>query len=997
MKRLRSPFRVIAIIMAVQIILPVSLLSLPLINLTNAEEPLPVSEETQETPLQLEQVQENQVPASPEVLPQTETPAPSAEVQEPTAPKTEVQEPAAPKAETEVNENTCGNPPAKPIYRLEALKYQHNPAVESSWTTGNPCQGLQHCYKDSDIVPSRLTVSNLEVGITYTSGILQFDYLNQDNVKGYKDFTRNGAVRPDVGVNNVQLTLVSNNIHCNDDICANYSLKFKTTAEKVIIYWNSVLSSHASDWSKGNGANLHFRLERGVFCEYPGNHEIPIRVEKIIEQKMTLILKKKIDRGDAKANLWCFKVTPAINNKTEFCIKGDGNNIDTVTLKDIPVKQYMIEEKNIDKYEFAKGEGSNCDFEGNKAKTRAQWIDCVNCKYEATCVFHNQEKEIPVPVTPELFISKSNNRMGQNVLAGETVLFKILVTSTGDIKEVKVTDVMSPDFDYVVGSWTANSSVRGDIKGIVPEPLYNPKGIWKLGNMVEGEVVTLTYIAKISVNQQPGIFKDLAWAKGAFHKPSPCIQNSVTCPAQPSESQLAGEWILILANAESGYFVGTEVKVVEIEKIIVNLPVVEEIVKLVNTGSNIASMATIGGALCLLLSSLPLLMKEVTKRKKTILPLLNQYKQKLARVITLPKLALSSIGVIVISIGLTAFALQKPVYAIDTPHFLAVRVEQPKTPTNKVFHLDFVSLDILERYTVAKCLKKGPDDTNFVTFKSDIVLGMGGGNGLCDATPILTKEGSYKFRVDVKAGTEFVESEIITVFYDNSFPEKPIHYKKSDIGSCKYKLVFTAADDQGETQKIEIYRTTTSSFVANSDSLAGTVNITSKQNGEFVDTKPDCSKTYYYAIRAIDEIGNGSPFVTDTIVKIIKVEETIEDESDLGDEIIPNQEEELQINQADETVTTTKTSDVQTAEKKDDNKSTAVAATTKGTTPPKSSTSKPLTEKLTSIITGSVFSLLAAFGIGSFLMVRGKEDENGATSNPSIKRLSGSDLRISRK
>ena len=57
--------------------------------------------------------------------------------------------------------------------------------------------------------------------------------------------------------------------------------------------------------------------------------------------------------------------------------------------------------------------------------------------------------------------------------------------------------------------------------------------------MESGEVVTLTYIADIDTGTDPGLYKDLAWSKGT---------NSSST---------------VLANEDSGFFVGTEVNVVK--------------------------------------------------------------------------------------------------------------------------------------------------------------------------------------------------------------------------------------------------------------------------------------------------------------------------------------------------------------------------------------------------------------------------------------------------
>jgi len=49
---------------------------------------------------------------------------------------------------------------------------------------------------------------------------------------------------------------------------------------------------------------------------------------------------------------------------------------------------------------------------------------------------------------------------------------------------------------------------------VVGEPVYASPGKWNLGDMQEGETITLTYLAQISGSQAPGLYTDLAWANG---------------------------------------------------------------------------------------------------------------------------------------------------------------------------------------------------------------------------------------------------------------------------------------------------------------------------------------------------------------------------------------------------------------------------------------------------------------------------------------------------
>ncbi|MDP3974024.1 MAG: hypothetical protein Q8P92_04290 [Candidatus Daviesbacteria bacterium] len=152
-----------------------------------------------------------------------------------------------------------------------------------------------------------------------------------------------------------------------------------------------------------------------------------------------------------------------------------------------------------------------------------------------TCIFTNEF------VTPVLTLSKTNNRLGQDVAPGSDVLYTLTVELSGSgLEDVTLTDVLPNGFTYRLGSWTSLSSLRGDLKdsGITTEPTYASPGVWQLGDMVNGEIVTLTLVADIKGDIDLGLYKDLAFSVG----------NSMNNDE-------------ILANENSGVFVGTEVNV----------------------------------------------------------------------------------------------------------------------------------------------------------------------------------------------------------------------------------------------------------------------------------------------------------------------------------------------------------------------------------------------------------------------------------------------------
>jgi uncharacterized repeat protein (TIGR01451 family) len=117
-----------------------------------------------------------------------------------------------------------------------------------------------------------------------------------------------------------------------------------------------------------------------------------------------------------------------------------------------------------------------------------------------------------------LNLTKSNNRPAPTVV-GDTVTYTLVASLdeiSGALFETSVTDLPPEGFNYVPGSWTANSSVRGDLKAanITTEPTYGSPGSWNLGTMIPGEVVTLTYQTLIASTASAGTYPDIAFAAG---------------------------------------------------------------------------------------------------------------------------------------------------------------------------------------------------------------------------------------------------------------------------------------------------------------------------------------------------------------------------------------------------------------------------------------------------------------------------------------------------
>lgn len=160
---------------------------------------------------------------------------------------------------------------------------------------------------------------------------------------------------------------------------------------------------------------------------------------------------------------------------------------------------------------------------------------------------------------PVLTITKENNTGGANKSPSDNVLFTITVTATQSAAyNVHVTDLPAGGFVPRDGTYTAVSSVRGDILGLTGNPGYHSPGVWNLGNMIVGEKVTLTYIADIVGNEQPGLYYDLAWAAGCRTNTScsDVLANAVN-PGFVTDNYV-GTTVRILTDQQNG----AEVKVI---------------------------------------------------------------------------------------------------------------------------------------------------------------------------------------------------------------------------------------------------------------------------------------------------------------------------------------------------------------------------------------------------------------------------------------------------
>jgi len=473
----------------------------------------------------------------------------------------------------------------------------------------------------------------------------------------------------------------------------------------------------------------------------------------------------------------------------------------------------------------------------------AQPLNNVNLNNHLVDVEPGQTTECYVgniPPVPVLTIDKSNNTGGADKRPSQDVVFTLTVTaSDSDVINTKVVDLPAGGFAYRAGSWTANSNVRGDLKAatITTEPTYASPGTWNLGDMVEGEVVTLTYVADIANDQQTGLYKDLAWTEG--------------------ESLASAQ---VLGNESTGTFVGTDVNVItDPQTDTAEISVKKEEKK---EGDVLGAVLPATGAdsqwvmfgLYGLASGFLLVLIGLTMRAKKLR--LGKY---------------FAATIFAVALTLSTGAVRTEAAATN----LSVRLYQPDSPSNNEdLKLNFVTLDTLSRGITARCYKKGPSDAIFTQFGSDINISPAGGNNAncVPGSAVLSSTGTYSFYVGVTADAESVSSAVVSLDFvagNSEKPGAPYNYSKSKIESCKYRISFHTSNDSGKTVKVALYRSENTSFGIDDSNKVGEVAIGSNADGQIDNTIPDCDKTYYYAIRAYNLFGKGSDVVGDSVTVTI--------------------------------------------------------------------------------------------------------------------------------
>lgn len=473
-----------------------------------------------------------------------------------------------------------------------------------------------------------------------------------------------------------------------------------------------------------------------------------------------------------------------------------------------------------------------------------------------TCTFYNDY------INSELTIQKFNNLWPVDQTAGAVINFTITVkASKNNVRGVRVIDLMPDGFSFN-GSWQVTKNGT-DITAQVPNPNYASPGEWDLGDMEKDDEIVITFPATISEDQDPGLYKDLAYAYGC--QASYLSNTNGLLAARRIDNNLdtceiTDEEVILASSQDSGKtddgviteeFVGTQVNLVKDLQNSKSYEVEKEEEK-IGEVLGASTMLPGTGADSLMTKLLWLFLAG------SLMSLFFLLKHK----------SLKGLLVMLIALSISASS----VMAATTP--LTVRLEQPKSPTNdNTFNITYTTMDLQNREITAKCFKKGPTDAAYNQFGSTVNY-IGGGSGNCVVnSSVMNNSGTYLFKVEVLAGLDSNSDSVTVDFGSSSLPETPVEYDKDKIEDCKYRIKGKSADD-GKTVKVELYRSDDLEFKADAGSRVHTFNVGPNTSFELDNSVPHCDRDYYYALRAFDAYGNGSDLIGDRNIKVTFTEST---------------------------------------------------------------------------------------------------------------------------
>ena len=180
-------------------------------------------------------------------------------------------------------------------------------------------------------------------------------------------------------------------------------------------------------------------------------------------------------------------------------------------------------------------------------------------------------------VEDSITISKTNNRPNPTTV-GDTVTYTLIVTVpkySHIVYNAIVIDTPPDNFKVDNSTATAQLTRNGLTTFLnVPDPNYGSPGTWRLGTLMPGDVVVLTYQATIQSNVSDGIYPDLAYVTG-FSQPDNGgyqVIGNITNLSSPSTTPFVGTLVSVISPLPIGTYTAPR---------IVGPP------ELVNTGTNL--------------------------------------------------------------------------------------------------------------------------------------------------------------------------------------------------------------------------------------------------------------------------------------------------------------------------------------------------------------------------------------------------------------------------
>jgi len=428
-------------------------------------------------------------------------------------------------------------------------------------------------------------------------------------------------------------------------------------------------------------------------------------------------------------------------------------------------------------------------------------------------------------VTPTMRISKSNN--GADNTRGGSVTYKIILK----VLENRIFNVLLKDL--LPKGFTFDHLVSTTINGVPFTPGftgYHSPATYDIGDLKMGDEVVIEYEANIDGSQPLGVYKDLAWASGNK------ISDDSTSIIY-ADSPVGDEGHLENINNFVGTAVGVNGTLTEEG----NTTITEEgqvlgaSTSLPATGANpmwlmIALLLSVFGAISIVFGLM-------FKKAKSFLVIM-----------------LLVVGFLFT--GSNAYAASN----------VTIRLSEPKTPTKlNNFTIDFVTLDLSGSSLdlTVKCFYKrnlGDGWTQYGPIKD--ITTLGGNSDSCQEVSSIVNESQKTYYF--KATANGIDSDsIVAVGYDDRDPSTPTSFHKEKNG-CEYKVFFKTADD-GQTTRVEIYRSDLTTMALNGTTKVSDINIGPNTEGSYTQTVSDCNKTYYYIVRAFNSAGNASGPIGDSV------------------------------------------------------------------------------------------------------------------------------------